>query len=73
MLTARAEARALAFGEWKSNPSEGLGFSRGISDVQVPDIQRVFFDEFAPRFDLVAHEGREHLVGFGVVFRFGPK
>ena len=37
------------------------------SDVQVAHVQRVVFDELAARLDLIAHQRREHLVGFGVV------
>src|SRR5512136_388702 len=39
----------------------------GRSDVEVPDVERVFLDELAPRLDLVTHQGREHQVGLGVV------
>jgi hypothetical protein len=31
-------------------------------DIQVPHIQRVVFDEFAARFDGVAHQHREDLI-----------
>src|SRR6516165_1541778 len=34
------------------------------SDVEVPHVERVLLDELPPRFDLVAHEGGEDLVGF---------
>src|SRR6267142_346482 len=36
-------------------------------DVEISDVERVFLDELAPRLDLVAHQGREHLVRLGVV------
>src|SRR4051812_27985377 len=38
------------------------------SDVEIPDIERVVLDELAARLHLVAHQRREHLIGFGVVF-----
>ena len=37
-------------------------------NVQILHIQRVVFDEFTPRFDLVAHEDGEDAVGFDGVF-----
>src|SRR5437899_3574150 len=37
------------------------------SDVQVLHVQRVILDELPPRLDLVAHQRREHQVGFGVI------
>ena len=33
------------------------------SDVEVLDLECVFFDELAARFDIVPHEGREQVVG----------
>src|SRR3546814_1993369 len=36
---------------------------RRPSDVEVGDLQRVVLDELAPRFDDIAHQGREDLVG----------
>ena len=38
------------------------------SDIQVLDVERVVFDELAARLDLIAHERREHQIGFGVIF-----
>src|SRR5688572_23670492 len=38
--------------------------------VEVADIQRVVFDEFAAWLDLIPHQRREHLIGFGMVL--GP-
>ena len=37
------------------------------SDVEVLYIERVVFDEFAARLDLVAHERREHQVSLHVI------
>ena len=36
--------------------------------VEVLDVERVVFDELAARLDLIAHQRREHQVGFGVIF-----
>jgi uncharacterized protein YlaN (UPF0358 family) len=37
-------------------------------DIQISDIQRVVFDEFAARFDLVAHQDGEDLISLdGIV------
>ena len=38
-------------------------------DVEVLHVEGVVLDELAPRLDLVAHQGREHQVGFRVVLR----
>src|SRR5688572_1886027 len=38
------------------------------SDIEVLDIQRVVFNELAARLDLIAHQRREHQVGFRVIF-----
>src|SRR5262245_9000261 len=35
--------------------------------IKVFDIQRVVFDELAARFDLIAHERREHQIRFRMV------
>src|SRR5215472_10175144 len=43
------------------------GPQRGPSDVQVLHVERVVLDELAARLDLIAHQRREHQVGFGVV------
>ena len=40
---------------------------RAKLDIQVADIQCVVFDEFAPRFDLVAHQHGADFVGFDSV------
>src|SRR5260370_97391 len=35
-----------------------------LSNIQIPYIQRVVFDELAPRFDGVSHQDRKNVVGF---------
>ena len=35
--------------------------------VEVPHVERVVFDEFAARLDLIAHQRREHLIRLGVI------
>ena len=43
-----------------------VGFAR--LDVQVGDLQRIFLNEFTPRFNYVAHQGLEQLPGLvGVI------
>jgi len=37
--------------------------------IEVLDVERIVFDELAAGLDLVAHQGREHQVGFRVIFR----
>src|SRR5262245_29690703 len=37
--------------------------------VEVSDVKRVVFDELAARLDLIAHQGREHLVRLGMILR----
>src|ERR1051326_8555104 len=37
------------------------------SDIQIPNVERVLFDEQPARLDLVAQEDRENLVGLGGV------
>ena len=39
----------------------------GLLHVEVLHVERVVFDELPARLDLIAHERREHLVGFRVV------
>src|SRR3989304_1981870 len=34
-----------------------------VSDIQVGDLQRIVFDEVTTRFDHIAHQGAEDLVG----------
>src|ERR1051325_6415278 len=41
---------------------------RGLLDVEILDVERVVLDELPARFDLVAHERREHEIRFGVIF-----
>ena len=45
------------------------------SDVQIPDVERVVFDESAARFDHVAHQNSKHLVGLSgvVLIQIDPK
>ena len=42
--------------------------STALLDIEILDVERVVFDELAPRLDLVAHQRREHQVGFHVIF-----
>src|SRR5829696_4822629 len=37
-----------------------------VSDIEVLHVQRVVFNELPARLDLVAHQRREHLIGFRV-------
>ncbi len=39
-----------------------------MSNIEVGDLQRVVFDEVATRFDHIAHQGAEDLVGGHCVF-----
>ena len=39
------------------------------SNIEIPHVERVVFDELSARLDLVAHQRGEHLIGFGVIFR----
>ncbi len=39
-----------------------------VLDIQVFDVQGVFFDELAARFDDVAHQHGKNRIGFHVVF-----
>src|SRR5215208_1385662 len=55
------ERCVLGVGNWE------LGVDKR-SDIEILDVERVVFDELAARFDLVAHQRREHQVGLGVVF-----
>src|SRR2546427_6877437 len=43
--------------------SPRTGHHRIVSDIQVGDLQRVVLDEIATRFDDIAHQGAEDLVG----------
>src|SRR3954470_6880582 len=45
------------------------GVVRRSLDVEVLHVEGVVLDELAARLDLVAHQGREHQVGFRVVLR----
>src|SRR5687767_5790610 len=38
------------------------------SNIEIPHVERVVFDELSARLDLVAHQRGEHLIGFGVIF-----
>src|SRR5678815_6185786 len=38
-------------------------------DVEIPYVERVVLDELPARLDLVAHQRREHLIGFRVILR----
>src|SRR5258707_9712757 len=40
-----------------------VDIAKNSSHVEIPHVQRVIFDELAPRLDDVAHQNREHLVG----------
>ncbi len=44
--------------------------SRLKLNVQILNVQRVVFDKFAARFDLVAHQHSENLIGFDRVINF---
>src|SRR6187200_617559 len=48
---------ALASWRWDSRPS----------NIEIPHVERVVFDEFPARLDLVAHQRGEHLIGFRVI------
>ena len=43
---------------------EARMFTSAFLNVEVPDVQRVVFDELAARLDDVAHQAGEHLIGF---------
>src|SRR3546814_5979642 len=47
----------------RADRSPARASMRRPSDVEVGDLQRVVLDELAPRFDDIAHQGREDLVG----------
>ena len=61
---------------YDKNPSPGsfrfesfdLREKRGL-DIQILDVQRVVLDEFAADFHILAHQGRENLLGFQGVFQ----
>ena len=47
---------------------KSLSNGREKSDIQIPYIQRVVFDEFSARLDGVSHQNRKDVVGFyGIV------
>src|SRR5262245_27237105 len=68
-MSQRRDAEARRF--WVKRIALRLGvFALGkrISNVKVANIERIVFDEFPPRFDLITHQRREHLIGFGMIF-----
>src|SRR5687768_3932486 len=64
-FTGDQEARSFFF---KRGISPNLLNSCSKSDIQIPHVERVVLDELSARLDLVAHQCRKHLIGFGVIF-----
>ena len=48
-----------------SNDNLSVSHQRRRSDVEVCDVEGVFLDEFAARFDVVTHQDAEDFVGGG--------
>src|SRR5687768_3593854 len=63
----RAFMKSIGIRNQESGPRARSQAPPWASDVQVPHVQRVVFDELPSRLDLVAHQRGEHLVRLGVV------